>query len=127
MLGMAVVAEGEFFVFAGSGKSQMDIFLVFLFFFRVTASAVYIYEAFSKVNIGIGVCVAIHAGYFAVAVDVLRPFPWVHKKRACLAVLCDLRDVGFSVTKKAILIGKARILSKGAAKEKNEEEEYASF
>jgi hypothetical protein len=79
------------------------------------------------VNIGIGIGMAVHAGYLTVAVDVVRPFLWVHEERACLAILCDLGDVGFSVTEKAVLIGKFRVLSKREAEEQNDEDEYASF
>jgi hypothetical protein len=90
----------------------MDIFLVFLFFFRMTAGTVHIYKAFPEMDIGIGVGMAIHAGHFTVAVDVLSPFLWVHEERASLAFRCNLGNIGFPMTGKAVLVIEARDLSK---------------
>jgi len=84
----------------------MDIFLVFLCFFRMTAGTIHIYEALPEMNKGVGVGVAIHACHFTFAVDILRPSLWVHEDGACLALFCNLRDIGFPVTEKAVLIGK---------------------
>ena len=63
-------------------------------------------------NIGIGVCVAIHTEDLACVMDILIPFLRIHVERANCAIACDLRNFRLSMAGEALLIRIARWLRK---------------
>jgi len=104
MFSVAVKAERQFFSRRRSGKGQMDVFLVFLRLFWMTACTIHIDEALSEVDIGIGMGMAVYTEHFAFMVDVLAPFLRVNEDGANFSVTRNLCNVRFAMAEEAILV-----------------------
>ncbi|MQY57193.1 hypothetical protein GH140_03245 [bacterium] len=113
VFGVAVKTKGQFLSWRGSGKSQMDISLKFFCFLRVAVRTIHIDVSLSKMEIRIGLCMAVHAEYIAYVVDVLAPFSRVDKERANLTITHNLGNFRFAVAREAFFIRIRMRLRKG--------------
>jgi hypothetical protein len=101
---MAVKAKWKFFPWRRNRKGQMDIFLVFFFFFRMAARAIHIDVAFSEMKVRIGKSMAVHTEQTANMVNVLVPFFRVNEEGANFAIDRNLSNVRLSMAGKAVLV-----------------------
>lgn len=105
VFGVTMVAKRKFFTFSNSRKGQMNVFLVLFCFFRVASGTIDIDETFPEMEVRIGMNMAVYARHTALAVNILGPLIGVNEKRSDISTVCDLRDVGFPVAGKAVLVG----------------------
>lgn len=112
VFGMAVKAEGELFSRRGGSESQVNVFLVFLRFFRMAAGAIHCDEALPEVEVRIGVGVAAYTEDFSRMVNVLVPFFRINVEGTGSAVAEDLGYLWLAVAKETFLIGIGRRLGK---------------
>jgi len=114
VLGVTVEAKGEFFARGNRArKGIMDVFFVFLVLFWVTSGTVHIDESFPKVEIGIGILMAVDTNQLALMVNILRPFFWIDKQRPHLSIRRDLGHFRFAVAEQTILVRVNRQLRMG--------------
>ena len=70
---MTVITERQLFSGCDRREGEMNVFLIFLSFDGVATGTIHIDEALAKVEVGIGVYMAVHTRQLASLVDVLCP------------------------------------------------------
>lgn len=104
VLGVTVIAQRQFFSWRRGSKSQVDILLVFLIFFRMAACTIHIEGTFSKMEVRIGLRMAVHTNEIAFMVDVLVPLCRVNEERTDFSITHNLGNIRLSVAFEAVLI-----------------------